>query len=209
MTQCRVYRRLERVAIKQRDGEAREIAVKNDQLPAWSEHPAGLGQRSLWIDKVRIDRVRDHDIEEAVRLSARYGIPEFKRHSRVTRECFVRHTYEHGTWVDPDELCWTEMLHDQLRRGAVAAAYFENTVTSPGDLPHIAGANRLHRRLGCPDVHGPGDGVQYLTGLLFNASEQIGHGVVTTSIRFQDEKTPRGEARPDADRRDAADTAGC
>ena len=43
MTQCQVCRRLEGVAIKQSDGEAREIAVKNNELPAWSEHPAGFG----------------------------------------------------------------------------------------------------------------------------------------------------------------------
>ena len=158
---------------------------------------------------MRVDRVRDHKIEEGVRLSACYGIAEFERYSRLTCECFVRHTYEHGRWVDPYESRWIEMLHDQLRCGAVAASHFENTISSHGDLPHIAGADRLHRRLGCPDVHRPGDGVQHLAGLLFNAGEQIGHGDVTMLIRFQDERTPCAEARPDADRHDGADTAGC
>jgi hypothetical protein len=208
MTQCQVCCRLEGVAIKQSDGEAREIAVKNNELPAWSEHTAGFGQHPLWIDQMRVDRVRDHKIEEGVRLSACYGIAEFERYSRLTCECFVRHTYEHGRWVDPYESRWIEMLHDHLRCRAVAASHFENPISSHGDLPHITGADRLHRQLGCRMFIDLAMASNTSRGC---SSMRVSRSVTATSHvdSIQDEKDTLREARPGADRHDGADTAGC
>ena len=76
LTQHRAYGRLQRIAIEQGDGESREIAVENHELPARPENPASLGQRSLWIDQMRVDRVRDNKIKEGVRLPGRRSVAD-------------------------------------------------------------------------------------------------------------------------------------
>ena len=76
MTQHRAYGRLQRIAIEQGDGEGREVAVENHELPARLENPAGLGQRPLGVDQMRVDRVRDDKVEEGVRLPGRHGVAD-------------------------------------------------------------------------------------------------------------------------------------
>jgi hypothetical protein len=76
VTQYRAYGGLQRIAIEQGDGDGREVAVENHELPARPENPAGLGQRPLRVDQMRVDRVRDNKIKKGVRLSGRHSVAD-------------------------------------------------------------------------------------------------------------------------------------
>src|SRR5215210_505143 len=74
--QHRAYGRLQGIAIEQSDSDRCEVAVENDELPARLENPARLGQRSLRVGQVRVDRVRDNKVEGGVRLAGCHSVAE-------------------------------------------------------------------------------------------------------------------------------------
>ena len=76
MTQHRADDRLQRIAVTQGDGEGRKVAVENHELSARPENPMRLGQRPLRVDQMRVDGMRDNEIEGRGRLPGRDSVAE-------------------------------------------------------------------------------------------------------------------------------------
>src|SRR5438445_10083488 len=120
---------------------------------------------------MRIDGMCDDNIETGVRLPSRRSITALERGPWLAVECFVRHLDEYRGWIDSQKSCWAQVLHDELRDSAVAAADLEHVSVRHADFPHIARAYRLHGRLGRADAHRSGDDIQHRGRLLLDARE--------------------------------------
>ena len=210
ISQNQAYSRLQRIVVEQCHCKSCKVAVENHELPARFKNAPGFSQRALRIDQMGIDSMRDNEIKGGVRLSRRSSLAARERHARFTLESVAGHLDEQERWVDSNQPCRSQVLHDEFRRSAVAATYLERAGARGSNSSHVARANRLHGRLGRPNVHRARNCVEHLRRLLFNAREQISQPDIplslTTTRQGQDARGSRAEARPNADRRDDADT---